>query len=81
VSCPQMPLTDTAVRNAKPDKKAVKLFDDRGLYLEISPAGGKWWRHKYRFEGKENRLSLGVSAMFSLGSGIDRLGTSTRRRF
>jgi integrase len=57
---PKMPLTDTAVRNAKPAKKAVKLFDDRGLYLEVSPAGGKWWRHKYRFEGKEKRLSLGV---------------------
>jgi integrase len=55
-----MPLTDTAVRNAKPSKKAVKLFDDRGLYLEVSPAGGKWWRHKYRFEDKEKRLSLGV---------------------
>lgn len=55
-----MPLTDTAVRNAKPATKAIKLFDDRGLYLEVSPAGGKWWRHKYRFEGKEKRLSLGV---------------------
>jgi hypothetical protein len=55
-----MPLTDTAVRNAKPAKKAVKLFDDRGLYLEVSSAGGKWWRHKYRFEGKEKRLSLGI---------------------
>jgi integrase len=55
-----MSLTDTAVRNAKPGKKAIKLFDDRGLYLEVSPAGGKWWRHKYRFEGKEKRLSLGV---------------------
>ena len=55
-----MPLTDTAVRNAKPAKKTAKLFDERGLYLEVSPAGGKWWRHKYRFEGKEKRLSLGV---------------------
>jgi hypothetical protein len=53
-----MPLTDTAVRNAKPAKKAVKLFDDRGLYLEVSPAGGKWWRHKYRFDGKEKRLPV-----------------------
>jgi len=48
------------VRNAKPGKKAVKLFDDRGLYLDVSPAGGKWWRHKYRFAGKEKRLSPGV---------------------
>ncbi|MEO6982282.1 MAG: integrase arm-type DNA-binding domain-containing protein [Edaphobacter sp.] len=57
---PQMPLTDTTVRNAKSAQKTVKLFDNRGLYLEISPSGGKWWRHKYRFDGKEKRLSLGV---------------------
>lgn len=55
-----MALTDTAIRNAKPREKPVKLFDERGLYLEVSPSGGKWWRLKYRFNGKENRLSLGV---------------------
>ena len=55
-----MALTDTAIRNAKPGAKPVKLFDEHGLYLEISPAGGKWWRLKFRFEGKENRLSLGT---------------------
>lgn len=53
------PLTDVAIRNAKPGKKALRLYDGRGLYLEVSPSGGKWWRLKYRFEGKENRLSLG----------------------
>ncbi len=52
-----MPLTDTAIRNAKPGEKTIKLFDERGLYLEVSPAGGKWWRLKYRFDGKEKRLS------------------------
>src|SRR5271168_3503595 len=67
-----MPLTDTAVRNAKPGKKAVKLFDDRGLYLEVSPAGGKWWRHKYRFEGKEKRLSLRVYPDVGLKEARDR---------
>ncbi len=55
-----MPLTDTAIRTAKPAKKARKLFDGGGLYIEVSPAGGKWWRFKYRFDGKEKRLSLGV---------------------
>ena len=55
-----MALTDTAIRNAKPGEKPVKLFDKHGLYLEISPAGGKWWRLKFRFNGKENRLSLGT---------------------
>lgn len=55
-----MPLTDTAIRSAKPKTKTVKLFDSGGLYLEVSPAGGKWWRWKYLFAGKEKRLSLGV---------------------
>src|SRR5580692_2800784 len=51
-----MPLTDTAIRNAKPSSKPTRLFDERGLYLEVSPTGGKWWRLKFRFEGKEKRL-------------------------
>ncbi|CAG9273425.1 Integrase [Paraburkholderia unamae] len=55
-----MPLTDTAVRNTKPGEKPIRLFDGGGLYLEISTAGGKWWRLKYRFGGKEKRISLGV---------------------
>lgn len=55
-----MPLTDAAIRNAKPAAKAVRLFDGGGLYLELSPAGGRWWRWKFRFEGKEKRLSLGT---------------------
>jgi hypothetical protein len=55
-----MPLTDTAVRKAKPRNNSFRLFDERGLYVEISPAGGKWWRFKYRFNGKEKRLSLGT---------------------
>jgi len=55
-----MSLTNTAIRNANSSKKTRKLYDERGLYLEISPNGGKWWRFKYRYIGKEKRLSLGV---------------------
>jgi integrase len=55
-----MPLTDIAIRKAKPHDKVQRLFDGGGLYLEISPAGGKWWRLKYRHLGKEKRLSLGT---------------------
>ncbi len=55
-----MPLTDTIARNAKPAAKAVRMFDRDGLYLEVSPRGGKWWRLKYRYAGKEKRVSLGV---------------------
>ncbi|MGX9958511.1 tyrosine-type recombinase/integrase [Xanthomonas euvesicatoria] len=54
------PLSDIAIRRAKPAPKTQKLFDGGGLYLEISPAGGRWWRLKYRFAGKEKRLALGV---------------------
>lgn len=48
-----MPLTDTAIRNAKPGDKPVKLFDGRGLFLIVAPSGGKWWRFRYKFNGKE----------------------------
>ncbi len=61
-----MPLTTAAIRNAKPDATAKRLFDALGLYLEISPSGGRWWRFKYRFEGKEKRLSLGTFPDVSL---------------
>jgi len=61
-----MPLTEIKTRSAKPRDKAFKLFDSGGLYLEISPAGGKWWRWKYRFGGKEKRFSLGVYPDVSL---------------
>jgi hypothetical protein len=67
-----MPLTDTRIRNAKPGSKAVRLFDERGLYLEVSPAGGKWWRLKYRFAGKEKRVSLGVYPDVTLKEARDR---------
>ena len=67
-----MPLTDTAIRNAKPTQKPYKLFDERGLYLEVSPAGGKWWRLKYRSNGKEKRLSLGVYPDVSLKDARNR---------
>ncbi|MCP1120512.1 tyrosine-type recombinase/integrase [Robbsia andropogonis] len=61
-----MPLTDTQIKNVRPAEKAVKLFDGGGLYLEVSPAGGKWWRLKYRIAGKEKRVSLGVYPEVSL---------------
>ncbi|MBL6749445.1 MAG: tyrosine-type recombinase/integrase [Nevskia sp.] len=55
-----MPLTDTAVRSAKPQTKPYKLSDGGGLYLEVMPNKSKYWRMKYRFGGKEKRLAFGV---------------------
>src|ERR1035438_3367990 len=73
-----MPLTNTAIRNAKPGNKPIRLFDERGLYLEVSPTGGKWWRLKFRFEGKEKRLSLGVYPDVSLKDARDRRDTARK---
>ena len=73
-----MSLTDTAIRNAKSGEKPVKLFDGGGLYLEVSPSGGKWWRLKYRFGGKEKRLSLGVYPDVSLKGARDRRDVSRK---
>ncbi|EFK96571.1 Integrase [sediment metagenome] len=55
-----MPLTDTSIRNAKPTDKPYSLADERGLSIQIQPAGGKWWRLRYRFDGKAKMLSLGI---------------------
>lgn len=55
-----MALTDTAIRNAKPGAKPVKLFDAAGLYLLVQPTGSKLWRLKYRFGGSEKLLALGA---------------------
>jgi integrase len=55
-----MPLTDIAIRNAKPRFKPYKLGDTLGLFLIIKPNGGKLWRVKYRIHGKEKALAIGV---------------------
>ena len=67
-----MPLTDTAIRAVKPTTKATKLFDGGGLYLEVAPSGGKWWRLKYRFQGKEKRISLGTYPAVGLKDARER---------
>jgi integrase len=55
-----MPLSDTACRNAKPQDKPYKLADEKGMFLSINPNGSKYFRLKYRFNGKEKLLALGV---------------------
>lgn len=74
-----MPLTDTVVRNTKPTAKTRKLFDGGGLYLEVAPSGGKWWRLKYRFVGKEKRLSLGTYPEVSLKDARERRDEARKR--
>jgi integrase len=59
-------LTDTLIRKTKTPAKQTKLSDERGLYLLCAPSGGKWWRFKYRYAGKEKLLSLGTYPDVSL---------------
>ena len=54
------PLTEEKIKDARPAEKDCRLFDGRGLLMIISPDGGKRWHLKYRFEGREKMLSLGV---------------------
>lgn len=54
-----MPLSDTAIRTAKPRAKPLKLSDGGGLFLLVAPTGGKLWRYSYRFDGKQKTLALG----------------------
>ncbi|MGC1808505.1 MAG: integrase arm-type DNA-binding domain-containing protein [Candidatus Binataceae bacterium] len=65
-------LTDPKVRNAKCGIKSRKLFDGRGLFLLVTPSGGKWWRFKYRFEGKAKTISLGVYPSVGLKEARER---------
>jgi integrase len=55
-----MSLTDAAIRNAKPGAKPFKLSDGAGLHLLITPKDQRWWRLRYRFDGKEKMISLGT---------------------
>lgn len=62
-----VPLTESKVRNAKPRAREYKLSDGGGLFLLVISAGGKYWRMKYRFGGKDMApLSLGVYPEVSL---------------
>ena len=53
------PLTDLAIRKTRPKARPTKLFDGGGLYLYVTPSGGRLWRQKYRWLGKEKTLSHG----------------------
>lgn len=73
-----MPLTDTAIKNAKPGDKPIKLYDADGLLLWVAPSGGKWWRLKYRISGKEKMLSLGTYPEIGLRDARERRDEARR---
>lgn len=65
-------LTDIKCKSAQPSEKARKLSDEKGLYLEVMPNGGKYWRMKFRFAGKEKRLAFGVYPEVPLAEARDK---------
>ena len=60
------PLSEKNINAAQPTDKVYRLFDGNGLFLLITPQGGKLWRFKYRFDGKEKRIALGTYPEVSL---------------
>jgi len=66
------PLTDTKVRNVKSGDKECKLFDGGGLFLLVTPSGGRLWQFKYRFRGKEKKLSFGAYPQITLADARER---------
>ncbi|MBF0583713.1 MAG: integrase arm-type DNA-binding domain-containing protein [Magnetococcales bacterium] len=73
-----MALTDTAVRNAKAGAAPKSVADERGLSLLVQPSGGKWWRFRYRFDGKQKMLSVGVYPDVSLKQARERRDEARR---
>lgn len=66
-------LKDTQIKNSKPKDKAYKLFDGDGLFILIHPNGGKYWRLKYTWQGKEKLLALGVYPIVTLSVAREKL--------
>ncbi|HUY81523.1 MAG TPA: Arm DNA-binding domain-containing protein [Acidobacteriaceae bacterium] len=74
-----MALTDTVIRKAKAKDAAYRLSDGGGLYLQVTPAGGKLWRWKYRFEGREKLMTFGSYPDVSLSQARERHATARKR--
>lgn len=74
-----MALTDTAIRRSSPGPKAYKLFDGGGLHLLVTPAGGKLWRWKYRFQGTEKQLAIGSYPEISLADARERHAAARKK--
>ena len=73
-------LSNEAIKAATPRAKPYRLYDGRGLHLLITPRGGRWWRIKFRFDGKAQMLSLGVYPDVSLKRARDRRDEMLRDR-
>ncbi|EBP0012154.1 DUF4102 domain-containing protein, partial [Salmonella enterica] len=74
-----MPLTDSKIRAAKPSTKSYKLTDSQGLYLLISASGSRLWYFRYRFSGKESRISLGSYPHVTLAEAREKRDTAHKK--
>ena len=73
-----MPLNNIQVKSAKARERQYKLSDGMGMYLLVHPSGGKYWRLKYRFKGKEKVLALGVYPEASLSKAREKRDVAKR---
>lgn len=73
-----MPLTEVKIKSAKAKEKPYKLADEQGLYLLVNPNKSKLWKHKYRYDGKEKKLSYGSYPEVSLAEARRKRDESRR---
>jgi len=74
-----MPLSDTAIKNAKPADKPYKMQDEKGMYLLVHSNGSKYFRYNYRFDGKRKTLALGTYPVTSLKEARDKRDTAKKQ--
>jgi len=67
-----MVLTDVKVKNSKPKEKPYKIYDEKGLYMIVTPKAGRWWRLDYSFNGKRKTISLGTYPLISIKEARDK---------
>ncbi len=78
-ACTRLPLSDTAIKNAKPTNKPYKMQDEKGMYLLAHPNGGKYFRYDYRFDGMRKTLALGTYPVTSLKEARDKRDTAKKQ--
>jgi integrase len=74
-----MPLTDTAIKSAKPTDKPYKMQDEKGMFLLVNPNGSKYFRYNYRFGGKRKTLALGTYPVTSLKEAREKRDTAKKQ--
>ncbi|WP_338620409.1 tyrosine-type recombinase/integrase [Paludibacterium sp. THUN1379] len=74
-----MPLTDLAIKQAKPQSKSYFLADGGSLFLEVTPSGGRLWRYRFRFNGKAGVLALGKYPDVGLADARGKVGDARKQ--